>query len=368
MSTLLRPVLTIGLALGLLPAALEGATKPAPEAAAAGCPTCDIVYTQATNYTTGPQDLVLIKKDGTSKTTLLAGSRGVFHKAPSWAPDGQWIGFSTNSTSGNTLRVIKSDGTGSKTLATRCTTSSGHLAWRPVPSSGGYWLVYYDARGAGGCLVTPPSGYTTVGTNLWAVHVSLGSPVLVGSPVCLTCALNPLSADIWWVTSWSRDGAHLSSLQQKRGGGSVTYSFQIFDVSFGTSGSEPPALVSPGWSFSPMFDYPRTSAPVSWAHWSDSFVLSPEDATGKDTMVKYEIELGSDPKSIRSETLLTQQSPYKFLHPKWSPDDLQMVDFLVDNSPTKKNGIYVVTLGPPFSVKLIAPNSPKYVDSPDWKP
>jgi hypothetical protein len=369
--------LGVGLLAGLLSLDFAAAAKPpkptptptpVPTPAPTGCTNCEIVYTQATNYTNGPQDLVLIRKDGTSKTVLLAGANNVFHKAPRWAPEGQWIAFITNTTSGSSLRVIKNDSTGVANLVSRCNSYSGQPAWRPIPSSGGYWLVYYDARSTAGCIASPPPGYNTVGQNLWAVHVSLGAPILTGAPVCLTCGLNAESSDLWTFPSWSRDGLHLSTMQQKREASGVTYSFYIFDVTFGSSGTEPPALVSPGWLFPPAeLDYPRTSAPVSWAHWSDSFILNPEDADGKDRFIRYEIDLVTVPKSILSRTIIAEQITGKFLHPTWSADDQQMVDDVASTGSTKTDGIYVITLSP-FSKKLIASNSPRYVDSPDWKP
>jgi hypothetical protein len=335
-----------------------------------GCTGCEIVYTQAVNYTKGPQDLMLMNRDGTNKMTLLSGANDVLHKGPAWSPDGNWIAFTTNTSTSSSIRVIKGDGTGLTTVATRCKTQGWFEppAWRRVPSSGGYWLAYLDARSQNGCLVDSLPGTGMPSHNLWAVHVSLGSPVLAGSPVCLTCDLNAQNLDFWCFAAWSRDGFHFSAFRKTYQTTGKTYGFYIFDVTFDASTGAPALVPAPPFEM-PGLNFTREIAPRSWAHWSDSLVVrTNNDADRTYGLLRYEIDLQSVPKQITGTTVLTTGSSYFMSLPVWSPDDQQMVDDVTDNS-SGSSGISVITPGPPFSVKLIAPDrSAKMVDAPDWKP
>jgi hypothetical protein len=329
-----------------------------------GCTGCEIVYTQATDYTKGPQDLMLIRTDGTSKTTLLAGSRGVRHKGPAWAPDGNWIAFTTYTDTASSIRVIRNDSTGLSTLVQRCETALwwDQPTWRPIPSSGGYWLVYLDTRGPNGCLVDSMPGTGMPSHNLWAVHVSLGTPVIAGDPICLTCSLNTQNLDAWSHAAWTRDGSHLSTFRRTFETTGRTYGFYIFDVTFDGATGAPALVPAPPFEL-PGSDLAREGAPASWAHLSDSILMVTTNwADGTHGLVRFEIDLQSVPKQITGTTVLTTGNSYHNLRPVWSPDDQQMVD---DGS----GGISVITPGPPFSVKLIARDGGgKMVDSPDWKP
>lgn len=361
MRKITRPPFSFAALAGLLLTALAAFGKP-PTPPPAGCPACEIAYTQAANYTSGPQDLMLMKKDGTSKTVLLSGANNVLHKGPAWAPDGQWIAFITLASGSGSLRAIKNDGTGLTTLVTRCSVRWEQPAWRPIPSSGGYWLVYVDAAGSEGCFVDPNSP----GQNLWAIHVSLGSPVLAGNRVCLTCSLNTQDLDYWHFAAWSRDGFHLSALQNisDTNGAVISRAFHIFDVSF-ESGD--PVLLPTSLFELPGLDVPKNLPPKSWGHWSDSLVMRTNAADGTHGLVKFEIDLESVPKQITTTTVVTEGITYHFGTPVWSGDDLQLADD-VGGISAKADGIYVITPGPPYSLKLIAPNSPRMVDSPSWKP
>src|SRR5512141_1670793 len=70
MSRISKPLLAVGLALGLLPAGAAGAGKP--PSPPATCSDCTIVYSMKGSQ--GREDLMLMKEDGTQKTLLLAGS------------------------------------------------------------------------------------------------------------------------------------------------------------------------------------------------------------------------------------------------------------------------------------------------------
>ena len=168
------------------------------------------------NGNSGRTDLMLMKKDGANKTLLLAGASGVAHRAPRWAPDATWIAFYTNAASGNSLRLIRADGTGLTTLVSRCSGASTPPAWRPIPTSNGYWLVYLDARGSDGtCLTSWPPGFTSPGGTSGRSTSARVPPVLAGDPVCLTCDLVAQDGDYWYSPAWSRDGSHLSSISSQ---------------------------------------------------------------------------------------------------------------------------------------------------------
>lgn len=363
-----RSLVNSGCLVGLLLVSLAAAGKPpvkppptptpVPTPAPTGCTTCEIVYTRAKDYTNGPQDLMLMKKDGSSKTVLLAGATGVFHKIPEWAPDGQWIAFSTVTSTGSRIRVIKADGSASSDVATFCSGSSV-LGWRTPPAFGGYWLVYSDSRDQEGCIVTPPPGETTaLARNLWAVHVSLGvSPVLVGPPVCLTCDLNPQNDYSWGSPAWSRDGLHLSTLRIQLGQPDRPKAFMILDIGFDFGLPDTPSVVS-SWPFAPPeLTFLGTYWPTSWARWSDSLVLRTNASDGTTGLIRYEVDFGTQ--AIASSSYVVSGSSYRFAMPQWSADDTQLVDDM--------DGIQVITLSP-FSLKLIASNKPYLVDYPDWKP
>lgn len=97
--------------------------------------------------------------------------------------------------------------------------------------------------------------------------------------------------------------------------------------------------------------------PTSWARWSDSLVLRTNATDGTTGLIRYEVD--TEGHAISSSTYIVSGSTYRFAQPQWSADDTQLVDDM--------DGIYVITVSP-FSLKLIAPNTPYLVDSPDWKP
>lgn len=351
MRKVIRPLFGVGLLAGLLPVAFAAVGKP-PTPPSTGCPTCEIVYTRTpTKGNTGRHDIMLMTKDGASKTLLHAGA----HAGPIWAPDGQWIAFYTYTSPGALMQVIRSDGTGLTTVATTCTTYSGGDAWRPVSVANGYWLVYLDARRSDGSCIVETS---PIRSNLWAVNVNLGSPVLIGSRVCLTCELNPDDADLWVEPAWSRDGNHFSALQHQYG---AYDNFYVFDVGF-ESGS--PAL-GHAWPFVPP-DFDPTFG-VSWAHWSDSAVGRTRAVNATNALMRYEVDIASEPEVLVSQTNLTSGHSNYFDHPRWSPDDTALVSRVGTTGSTTTDGIYVITFYP-FSMKLIASSSPDAVGSPDWKP
>jgi hypothetical protein len=350
-----NPTVRNGLLATLLPVALAAPAKPPAPPPPAGCPTCEIVYTQTPKGSTGRVDLMLMTKDGGSKTLLLAGASGIGQKQPSWAPDGRWIAFYTSAIAGGSVRVIRSDGTGLTTVATTCTNYTGGHAWRPVSVANGYWLVYLDARRSDGSCIVETSPYRS---NLWAVDVSLDPTVLLGGPVCLTCELNPDDADLWVVPAWSRDGNHFSALQHRYG---VSDNFYVFDVSF-ESGFP---VLGHAWPFAPPEFDPTFGA--SWAHWSDSAVVKTRAVNATNALMKYEVDLVSEPEQLGSTTNLTAGRANYFDHPRWSADDTALVSGVGSTGSTATDGIYVITLYP-FSMKLIASSSPTAVSSPDWKP
>lgn len=367
MRKLVESPLGVGLMAGLLSMEVSAVAappaKPTPVPPPTGCTSCEIVYTRDAKGNSGQKDLMLMRRDGTNKTLLLAGSSGVANSSPRWAPDARWVAFYTTTTNGNSVRLIRNDGTGLTTVASTCTSYVGRTAWRPVLQSNGYWLVYLDARNSDGSCIVETVPFRS---NLWAVDVSLGSPVITGRRVCLTCNLNALGSDLWVFPAWSRDGSHLSALQHRHG---LYDNFYIFDVTFGTTGTDPPVLVSPGWLFTPPeFDPGLMAPPVSWSHWSDSLVFRTDNPGGTHDLLKYEIDLKCDPETLGQRTVLTASSSYFFYPPQWSPDDSQLVGQVGGTGSTTTDGIYVITPGPPFSMTLIAPHGSTPVSSPDWKP
>lgn len=343
------------LALGtLLAAAAAAVGKPPSPPTQAGCPTCEIAYTQSN------QDLMLMKTDGSTVTKLLSGGSGIQHKGPVWAPGGNWIAFITNADASSTLRLIRSAGTGLTTVVERCTLRWTRPAWNPEPTGGGYWLVYTAARDAeGNCIVAPVPGTSRPSENLWAIHVSLGSPILLGTPVCLTCQMNPRNQDLWGYLAWSGGGTHLSALQLRYDATGMAASFYIFDV---TMTGVVPALAPAEPFVLQDFSYPSSSVPASWAHLSDSLFWSTKDeATGTHDLRKLDLAL-SGIHEITGTTVLTTGSTHNFLEAVWSPDDSQFVH-------EEGGGIYVTTIAP-FSSKLIAPpgKQGRVLNTPDWKP
>lgn len=366
-----EPSFYVGLLAGLLSLDFAAAAKPpkptpTPTPTPTACSSCDIVYGRDGSANSGRADLMLMKRDGTTKTLLLAGARGVAHRAPRWAPDATWIAFYTDAASGNSLRLIRADGTFLTTLVTRCSEASTPPAWRPIPTANSYWLVFLDARGSdGACLTSSPPGYTSPGRNLWAVNVSLGSPVLAGDPVCLTCGLVEQDGDYWDSPAWSRDGSHFSAFQVKRRTTGSTYAFHVFDVTFDPAASP---VLGHDWLFAPPEFEPPGTVPGGWTHWSDSFVMRTNDANGTFGLQRYELDLGSEPEGILSSTPLATGTRFRFFRPRWSPDDAQLVDAIRGTGSTSTDGIYVMTPGPPFSMKLIAPDGSNPLYYPDWKP
>lgn len=217
-----------------------------------------------------------------------------------------------------------------------------------------------DARKSDGSCIVETSPFRS---NLWAVDLSLGSPVLVGNRVCLTCDLNSQDADLWSYSAWSRDGSHLSALDHRY---KVYDNFYVFDVTF-DSGS--PAL-GHAWLFSPPeFDAGKMSPPVSWGLENDWLVFRTDNPNGTHDLLKYEVDLTNEPELLGDKTVLTSESTYFFyVGLNWSPDDSQLVGVIGGTGSTSTDGIYVITPGPPFSVKLIAPKGSTGVGVPDWKP
>lgn len=357
--------LGVGLLAGLLSLDFAAAAKPprptpTPTPVPTGCTTCEIAYTRAKDYTKGPMDLMLMKKDGSSKTVLLAGATGVFHRSPEWSPDGQWIAFSTTAASGNRLRVIKADGSTVSDIASYCSGASV-LGWRSPQISGGYWLVYSDSRDESGCIVTPPPGETTVlARNLWAVHVSLGAPILVGESVCLTCGLFPESFNYWITPAWSRDGLHFSARRDELGLPDRPRAFVILYVDF-ESGR--PVVTSTWVPVIPEMTL-GTYWPESWARWSDSFLQRTNAVDGTHGLVRYDVDFAT--RELSPTPIVTGRADH-FSQPQWSADDSRAVDDFIGTGRAETDGIYVITFSP-FSLQLIAPASPYYTDSPDWNP
>ncbi len=351
-----RSLLRIGLLAGSLPLALAApGAKPTPPPTPTTCTTCEIVYMKAdtAKNSGGRVDLMLVHQDGTSKTLLLSGGRGVKHEMPEWAPDGEWIAFYTFDSSGRRVQVIKYDGTGLTTVATPCTTSASDVvAWRPVPVANGYWLVYQDARRADGSCILETS---PIRANLWAADVSLGSPVLVSSRVCLTCSLNTDDTDFWPSPSWSRDGYHLTARRNPRRTGAGHF---LFDVSF-DSGS--PVLGPPLPFAPPELD---SISGVVWGHWSDSIVFRTVSVNAKNDIVEYTVDLASE--QLGTKTNITAGSPYYFARPVWSACDTALVSDVGSTGSATTDGVYVI-IPSPFSMKLIVQKGGSFA-FPSWKP
>jgi hypothetical protein len=190
--------------------------------------------------------------------------------------------------------------------------------------------------------------------------VSLATPpVLTESPVCLTCDLNAQNLEFWGAAAWSRDGLHLSAYQRKYEESGVSYAFYIFDVTFAPG--SPPVLVPTLPIELPGFVPLHSITPNSWAHLSDSLTTGTDDPVdGTYGLVRYEIDLESNPKAVTGTTVLTEGIGHHFMNPVWSSDDQQLVE--------DSGGIQAITIGPPLSMKLIASDKPRMVDAPDWKP
>ncbi len=360
----------VGLLAGLLSLDLTAAAKPpkptpTPTPAPAGCTTCEIVYSQGANGNTGRSDLMLMTKEGANKTLLLAGASGVANGHPRWAPDADWIAFYTKASDKGSIRVIRKDGTGLTTVASTCVAYPSWVAWRPILSNNGYWLVYLDARKSDGSCIVETSPFRS---NLWAVDLglSLVEPVLIGRRVCLTCALNAQNADLWSFPAWSRDGSHLSALQHRY---NSYNSFYIFDVI--PDSDDSPSLVD-AWPFAPPeFDAEKWSPPVSWGQ-NNELVFRSDNPNGTDDLLKYEVLLTEEPERLGEETVLVSESSYFFsVGLTWSPDGNQLVGTIGSTGSTSTDGIYVITPETPlspFSMKLIAPHGSNGVGVPDWKP
>lgn len=355
----LAALFSVALAAAAKPPKPTPTPTPVPTPVPAGCTTCEIVYSQGVKGSTGRSDLMLMKKDGTIKTLLLAGATGVANAYPRWAPDAEWIAFYTKASDKGSIRVIRNDGTGLTTVASTCVAYPSWPAWRPILVDNGYWLVYLDARKSDGSCILETSPFRS---NLWAVDLSLGSPVLVGTRVCLTCGLNAQDADFWSFPAWSRDGLHFSALQHRY---KVYDNFYVFDAAF-DSGS--PAL-GHAWLFAPPeFDATKMAPPVSWSQ-ENELVFRTDNLDGTHGLLKYEVDLTSEPEVLGDRTVLNSGSSYFFsVGLNWSPDDSQLVGIVGGTGSTSTDGIYVITPGPPFSMKLLAPQGSAGVGGPDWKP
>lgn len=79
--------------------------------------------------------------------------------------------------------------------------------------------------------------------------------------------------------------------------------------------------------------------------------------------------LSVEPETLGNKTVLASESSYFFYGGlNWSPDDSQLVGVIGGTGSTSTDGIYVITPGPPFSMKLLAPQGSVGVGGPDWKP
>lgn len=358
--------LGVGLLAGLLSLEFAVAAKPpsptpTPTPAPTGCTTCEIVYAKKVKTgNTYRGDLLLMKTDGANKTLLLAGARDVVNAYPRWAPDGEWIAFYTKASDKGSIRVIRKDGTGLTTVASTCVVYQSWTAWRPVATNNGYWLVYQDARKSDGSCIVETAPYRS---NLWAVDVSLGSSVLIGSRVCLTCDLNAQDADLWGFPAWSRDGTHLSALQRLH---DDYDNFYVFDVSF-LSGSP---VLGHAWLFAPPeFEPEKGSPPISWGNQHDWLAFRSDNLDGTDDIQRYEVDLTEEPETLGEKTVLVSGTSYFFsVGLDWSPDDSQLVGVVGGTGSTSTDGIYVITPGTPFSMQLLAPHGSDSVGGPDWKP
>jgi hypothetical protein len=350
--------MSLSLALGLLPTALEGAPKPTPTPRPS-CTTCPIVYTQTGSQ--GRADLMLMQADGSQKTLLLAGARNVAHNNPVWAPDGEWIAFQSNRDGQVGIWLVKRDGPGSNNINLKkaispCDASNFlHFAsWRPVPVAGPFWFAYRDQCGEAGS-----------NPDIFAVKIDPASAApAISDSFCLTCEMNVMNHDFWTQPAWTSDGLHFSARMLPGTSEEYDAELVIFDFVDGNA---------------PSLDDPRTLNVANlgidarsvrdgvWAHGRDTLVVRSVDSSDFWLLdIDHEaVEMISGAENLTAASY----GDWSFFDPRWSSDDSRVI-FTARSSSSW--GLFVSALPPsPFLIpaKPIAPSDSKaQAMFPDWNP
>ena len=282
------------------------------------------------------EDLMLMARDGTCQQLLLAGTKTVSNTWPAWSPAGDWIAFARNGESGGGVWVIKPDGTGLSKVVDTCNFAD-EVAWSPA-IGGRHWIAYGD---------TCP-GFEGA-ENLWAVEVSLGTPVLVGDRICLTCAINTDPSTYWDLPAWSSSGTYLAA---RKGSTAPPYSASnyILKVAFDSVGS-PSLVLNSLW---PWLILPSERFAYAWAHWSDSLGINRDGDI-------WRLDFDFVNQTVQ-ETPLSLGNSYHVWNPRWSPDDLQFIAEIAIPGQLSSQQIAIISFPPTFS------SIQRGGFHPDWRP
>lgn len=336
-----KSFLGLVLAAGLCTSALEAAPKPKPPAPTLTCPGCPIVYVQTREFGS-IGDLMLMMADGSDKTVVLAGERGVMSQWPVWAPDGEWITVSSNRDGVYRSWLVKWDGTNPTPVLPSCVGEVLFFAWRPVPVPGTetYWLVY-------------SSGAVCDSRDPWklqAVQVDLSTtpPEVSPDSFCLTCD-GDLGPYLWGNAAWTSDGMHLSALRAE--GNPYTYEYVIFDFVVDEAG---PHLVS-GRELG-LAGLGLAGLDGDWAHGRNRLIA--EDFSLTSGLWWFDIDHDAETMVLDGGWgYLPGEDGWGYGSPHWSPNDGQL---LYSGGSSDVGGLFVAPFDSfPLSATVIAPSTKK---------
>lgn len=350
MSRTAKTFVSIGIASGLLLVALHGAAKPPAPAPPPTCPTCPIVYVETNK---DRSDLFLVRPDGSGRTLLHAGARGVKFSTPTWSPDGEWIVFSRISDGANQSWLVKWDGSNATPILSPCGNNSREFAWRPVstPGTNRVWLAFVDQCDA---------------FDLYAVQVDFGSvpPTASSEMYCLTCE-GDLGSYEWGDPAWTRDGAHISAVRAE--GLPHDYSYVVFDF----VDSVPPRL-----EMGRTLELPGLGSSWvagDWAHTTNDLVTGNRLVAGihsfdllTDDLWWFDVDHDAET-MIAGLACLTCGDGVRYDVPQWSPDDSQLLFWVTSPAPTG----YFVSPSDPFArpgAPILTGRGTTMIWEGDWNP